>query len=158
VKPQCARPVKPAFAGAAAVHQRLPYRDLLGPIGAASTGRIAVSDVSESNRVRNTQQVLAHHLQAFAQGLDALVSDYTEQSSIVLQSGTVTGLAGIRQFFEGFLNEVQPGFWEAFKIQRQTVCADVAYLVWEAKPFVNLATDTLVIRHGKIAVQTFTVA
>jgi hypothetical protein len=115
-----------------------------------------VSEVRESNRVRSTQQVFAHHLQAFAQGLDALVSDYTEQSSIVLQNGTVTGLAGIRQFFENFLNDVRPGFWEAFTIQRQEVCADVAYLVWEARPFVTMATDTLVVRDGKIHVQTFT--
>jgi hypothetical protein len=100
--------------------------------------------------VRSTHEVLAHHLQAFAQGRDALVSDYAEQSTIVLQTATITGLAGIRQFFDGFLRDIQPGFWEAFKIQRQEVCADVAYLVWEAKPFVAMATDTLVVRDGKI--------
>ncbi|WP_267884222.1 hypothetical protein [Paracidovorax citrulli] len=33
---------------------------------------------------------------------------------------------------------------------------EVAYLVWEAKPFVPMATDTLYVRDGKIAVQTFT--
>jgi hypothetical protein len=115
-----------------------------------------MSEVKESNRVRSTQEVFAHHLQAFAQGLDALVSDYTEQSSIVLQTGTITGLAAIRQFFESFLKDIQPGFWEAFKIQRQEVCADVAYLVWEARPFVAMATDTLLVRDGKIHVQTFT--
>lgn len=115
-----------------------------------------MSDVDESQRARSTQDVFAHHLQAFAQGVDALVSDYTEQSSIVVQSGTLTGLAAIRQFFEGFLQDIQPGFWEAFKIQRQEVCADVAYLVWEARPFVAMATDTLVVRDGRIHVQTFT--
>lgn len=115
-----------------------------------------MSEVNESSRVRSTQEVFAHHLQAFAQGLDALVSDYTEQSSIVLQNGTITGLVGIRQFFEEFLKDIQPGFWEAFKIQRQEVCADVAYLVWEAKPFVAMATDTLLVREGRIHVQTFT--
>lgn len=113
-------------------------------------------EVKPANPVRSTQEVFAHHLQAFAQGLDALVSDYTEQSSIVLQNGTITGLAGIRQFFESFLKDIGPGFWEAFKIQRQEVCADVAYLVWEAKPFVAMATDTLLVRDGKIQIQTFT--
>jgi len=43
--------------------------------------------------VRSTHEVLAHHLQAFAQGRDALVSDYAEQSTIVLQTATITGLA-----------------------------------------------------------------
>jgi hypothetical protein len=93
-----------------------------------------MSDVKASKRARSTQEVFAHHLEALAQGVDALVSDYTEQSSLVLQSGTLTGLAAIRQFFDGFLKGIQPGFWEAFKIQRQQVCGDVAYLVWEAKP------------------------
>ena len=116
----------------------------------------AVSDVDGSKRTRSTQDVFAHHLQAFAQGLDALVSDYAESSSIVLQAGTITGLASIRQFFAGFLKDIQPGFWEAFNIRRQEVCGDVAYLVWEAKPFVAMATDTLLVRDGKIHVQTFT--
>lgn len=115
-----------------------------------------MSDVMESHCVRSTQEVFAHHLQAFGQGLDALVSDYTEQSSILLQSGTITGLSGIRRFFEDFLKDTPPGFWEAFKIQRQEVCAEVAYLVWDAKPFVAMATDTLLVRDGKILVQTFT--
>ncbi|OAK61542.1 hypothetical protein A3K87_21050 [Variovorax paradoxus] len=106
--------------------------------------------------MRTTHEVFAHHLQAFAQGLDVLVSDYTEESSILLQSGPITGLFGIGQFFEAFLKNIQPGFWEAFTIQRQEVCADVAYLVWEAKPFVTMATDTLLVRDGKIHVQTFT--
>lgn len=110
----------------------------------------------ESPRVRSTQEVLADHLGAFTHGLDALVSDYTEQSSIVLQSGTIAGLADIRKFFDGFLNDIRPGFWEAFKIQRHEVCGDVAYLVWEAKPFIAMATDTLLVRDGKIHVQTFT--
>lgn len=109
-----------------------------------------------STRVRSTQEVLNSHLGAFAQGLDALVADYTEQSSILLQSGTITGLAGIRQFFDAFLTGIQPGFWEAFTIQRQEVCGDVAYLVWEARPFITMATDTLLVRDGRIHVQTFT--
>jgi len=115
-----------------------------------------VSAVRESLSVRSAHEVFAHHLGAFSQGLDALVSDYTEASSIVLQSGTVTGRAAIRAFFDSFLKNLQPGFWEAFKIKHQEVCGDVAYLVWEAKPFVTMATDTLVVRDGSIHVQTFT--
>lgn len=115
-----------------------------------------MQEAKTSERVRTVHDVFDHHLQAFAQGLDALVSDYTEQSSILLQDRTITGLAGIRQFFDGFLNGVQPGFWEAFRIVRQEVSGDIAYLVWEAKPFVGAATDTLQILDGKIHVQTFT--
>ena len=79
----------------------------------------------------------------FGQGLDALVSDYTEHSSIFLKDQTITGLAGIRAFFDAFLQGIEPGFWAAFKIVRQEVSGDTAYLVWEAAPFIKLATDTL---------------
>lgn len=105
---------------------------------------------------RTIHQVFDHHLQAFAEGLDSLVSDYTESSVIVLPDATYAGLAQIREFFSGFIESIQPGFWEAFRIRRQSVEGDVAYLVWEAKPFVELATDTLLIREGVIVVQTFT--
>jgi len=103
-----------------------------------------------------TKTVLDHHLGAFAKGLDEIMKDYTASSVILTHDQRYQGIAAIRSFFDGFLQSVKPGFWEAFKISAQAIDGDVAYLVWEAKPFVNHATDTLVIRQGKIAVQTFT--
>lgn len=116
-----------------------------------------MSETATSMPARTTQAVFDHHLQAFSKGLDAIVSDYTEASTLVLQDRTIRGLAGIRTFFDAFLTGVQPGFWEAFRIVRQEVSGDVAYLAWDAKPFVGLATDTFVVRDGKILVQTYTV-
>lgn len=115
-----------------------------------------MSDIAAKQNVRNTHEVFDNHLQAFAQGLDALVSDYAEDSTIILPDRTVHGMTAIRQFFADFLQGIQPGFWEAFKITRQAVNGEIAYLVWEAKPFVTMATDTLQVRNGKINVQTFT--
>lgn len=112
------------------------------------------SDASAATRT--TKAVLDHHLGAFAKGLDELMKDYSASSVILTHDKQHRGLAPIRGFFDGFLKSVKPGFWEAFKINAQAIDADVAYLVWEAKPFVNIATDTLVVRSGKIAVQTFT--
>ena len=105
-----------------------------------------------------TQKVLEHHLGAFAKGLDELMRDYSAASVIMTHDKRYRGVTEIRGFFDGFLKSVKPGFWEAFKINAQAIDRDVAYLVWEAKPFVNIATDTLVVRHKKIAVQTFTAA
>jgi hypothetical protein len=107
---------------------------------------------------RTTKAVLDHHLAAFANGLDELMKDYAASSVILTHDKQYRGKAAIRGFFDGFLKSVKPGFWEAFKISAQAIDGDVAYLVWEAKPFVNLATDTLVVRGGRIAVQTFTAA
>lgn len=103
-----------------------------------------------------TRQVLDHHLGAFAKGLDELMRDYSAASVILTHDRQYRGVKEIRGFFDGFLQSVKPGFWEAFKINAQAVDRDVAYLVWEAPPFVRLATDTLVIRGGRIVVQTFT--
>lgn len=114
------------------------------------------TDTAVADKTATTQQVFEHHLQAFALGLDALVSDFTEQSVIQLPDKTLRGLTAIRQFYSDFLNSIQPGFWESFHIKRQAVEGDTAYLVWDAKPFVSMATDTLYISNGKIQVQTFT--
>ena len=109
-----------------------------------------------SAATRTTKAVLEHHLGAFAKGPDELMKDYSALSVILTHDKQYRGVAEIRGFFDGFLKSVKPGFWEAFKINAQAIDADVAYLVWEAKPFVNIATDTLVVRGGRIAVQTFT--
>lgn len=105
-----------------------------------------------------TQKVLEHHLGAFAKGLDELMRDYSAASVILTHDKQYRGVAKIRGFFDGFLNSDKPGFWEAFKINAQAIDRDVAYLVWGAKPFVNIATDTLVVRRKTIVVQTFTAA
>jgi hypothetical protein len=40
-------------------------------------------------------------------------------------------------------------------MHRQEFVGDVGYIVWEALPWVSLGTDTFVVRHGKIVMQTF---
>jgi hypothetical protein len=41
-------------------------------------------------------------------------------------------------------------------MNRQEIVGEVAYIHWERKPWFPLATDTFVVRNGKILVQTFT--
>jgi hypothetical protein len=93
-----------------------------------------------------TQQVFDHHLGAFAQGLDELLKDYDDRSTIITPDKTYRGTAEIRGFFKAFIESADPGFWPAFKITSKST----------AKPWVTLATDTLVVKDGKIEVQTFT--
>lgn len=109
-----------------------------------------------SAATQTTKTVLDHHLGAFAKGLDEIMKDYSVSSVILTHDKQYRGATEIRGFFDSFLKSVKPGFWEAFKVNARAIEGEVAYLVWEAKPFVNQATDTLVIRKGKIAVQTFT--
>lgn len=103
-----------------------------------------------------TKKAFDHHLGAFAKGLDELMLDYDESSVLITPDKTYTGLAGIRSFFKAFIDGADPKFWHAFKIINSTVTGEVAYLAWESKPWVTLASDTLVIKGDKISVQTFT--
>lgn len=103
-----------------------------------------------------TEATLAHHLQAILQrSVGGIVSDYTEESVLFTQGGMIVGLEGIRAFYERFLADASPELFAALQIVRQDVHAEVAYLIWKAEPFVTLATDTFVVRDGKIAAQTF---
>jgi hypothetical protein len=103
-----------------------------------------------------TEIVFNHHLAAFAKGLNEVMADYTNASVVVTPDATHTGLSEIGKFFQGFLATATPEFWAAFKVVSSSVHGDVAYLVWSSVPAVALATDTLLVREGKILVQTFT--
>lgn len=103
-----------------------------------------------------TNAVFAHHLGAFAQGIEALMADYTADSVLITPDAEYRGLAPIRAFFQAFLDQATPAFWQSFAVQLQWVDGPVAYLVWHARPTITLATDTLYVRDGKILVQTFT--
>ncbi|MGF6776869.1 nuclear transport factor 2 family protein [Paraburkholderia sp. GAS334] len=103
-----------------------------------------------------TRQVLDHHLGAFANGLDEILKDYDDNSTLITPDRTFRGRDEITGFFKAFLDGADPAFWPAFKITSLSTAGEIAYLAWEAKPWVTLATDTLFIKDGKIAVQTFT--
>lgn len=103
-----------------------------------------------------TTRVFEHHLGAFAHGLDEVLRDYDDASVLVTPAQTYRGSSEIRGFFKAFLDGATPEFWSAFKITSKCVVGEVAYMAWEAKPWVQLATDTMVVKGGKFSVQTFT--
>jgi hypothetical protein len=109
-----------------------------------------------SKAAESTNQVFDHHLGAFAQGLDELLKDYNSESALVTPDKTYRGVDEIRGFFKAFIDGATPEFWAAFKVTSKSTEGEVGYLAWEAKPWVTLATDTLFVKDGQIAVQTFT--
>ena len=57
-----------------------------------------------------TKEVYDHHTKAFFAGdVDGLLEDYTDQSIVVTDQGVVTGLAGLRGFFEQALQMMASG-------------------------------------------------
>lgn len=114
------------------------------------------ADHSARDAVATTADVFAHHLGAFAEGIDAILADYGEDSVLIMHDRAFRGRDEIRAFFQAFLDGATPQFWKAFTLLAKCVHGEVAYFTWRSEPTVTLATDTLVVRGGKIAVHTFT--
>ena len=62
------------------------------------------------HEMSDTEKVLKHHLEAFGSGdMEAILSDYTEESFVITQDGTVRGIDAIREMFTGLLQGLPPG-------------------------------------------------
>jgi ubiquinone/menaquinone biosynthesis C-methylase UbiE len=104
-----------------------------------------------------TEEIVNNHLQAFARGdVDGLMADYAEEAIFFTPEGVLHGRAEIRRLFEQLLADFPPG--SAVEITQQLIEGETAYLVWRGesgKLKIPFATDTLLIRDGKIHIQTF---
>src|SRR5215472_7172240 len=106
----------------------------------------------------STKDILNHHLKAFDQGdLNAVLSDYAPDAVFFTKDGVLKGVDEARPLFEALIAEFQkPG--ATFNMKQQLVEGDYAYILWMAETADNvyeLATDTFVIRQGKIVAQSF---
>lgn len=102
------------------------------------------------------QGTIDNHLNAFFQkNIDGVVADYAPDAVLFVRDGQLHGVSAIRGFFANFMATLPAGFLEAFKLHRKDVVGDVGYIVWEAAPWVQLGTDTFVVRDRKIVMQTF---
>lgn len=109
----------------------------------------------QSDLTKVTEKVLEHHMGAFAAGVDEILMDYTEQSVIITSNGVFRGLSEIRKFFRDFIAGVTPEFWESYVLVKRICEGEFAFITWTAKPFLTFATDTFVVRDGKVIMQTF---
>ena len=106
----------------------------------------------------STKDVLGHHLKAFDQGdLNGVLSDYAPDAVLFTKDGALKGVDKIRPLFEALIAEFgKPG--ATFNMKQQLVEGDYAYILWTAETADNVyevATDTFVIRQGKIVAQSF---
>lgn len=102
--------------------------------------------------MNNTEEILIQHLTAFGNNdLDAIVSDYTEESLIFTSKGIIRGLKNIRQFFTEFFEVIPKG--SEFGMVQKIVEDYVAYIVWNSDSKIAkipLGTDSFVFEDGKI--------
>jgi ketosteroid isomerase-like protein len=107
----------------------------------------------------STKDVLERHLKCFGEGdLNGILSDYAPGAVLFTSNGPLKGTDAIRPLFQALIAEFEkPG--AAFNMKRQSVEGDYAYILWDAETADNvyeLATDTFVVRDGKIVAQSFT--
>ena len=109
-------------------------------------------------KILSASDVLDRHLQSFSEhDVDALVSDYSPDAVLFVPTGPLKGPAAIKPFFEALTAEFRrPG--ASFTMQHRCVDGEHAYILWSAETAENwyeFATDTFVVRNGKIVAQSF---
>lgn len=110
-------------------------------------------------QVMTTRQVFEHHIHALGKGdVEAILSDYTDDSILIVPDAVLKGRDAIRAAFNGFVAGLfKPGTYE-FTMDTVHVEDETAYAIWHAKcasANIVLGTDTFLVKNGKIAVQTF---
>jgi ketosteroid isomerase-like protein len=105
-----------------------------------------------------TNDVLDRHLRCFAQkDLDGVVADYAPDAVFFIPGTSLRGPEAIKPFFKTLIAEFsKPG--ASFSMRHQSIAGEYGYIVWSAETADNsyeLATDTFVVRDGKIVAQSF---
>ena len=106
----------------------------------------------------STSDVLDHHLKCFGENdLDGILADYSSDAVLFMPTGPLKGLGAIKPLFQALISEFRkPG--SSFAMQQRCIEGDYAYILWNAETADNsyeVATDTFVVRNGKIVAQSF---
>ena len=105
-----------------------------------------------------TGEVLDQHLKCFGENdLDGVVADYSSDAVLFVPDRPLRGREAIKPFFQAFFAEfAKPG--ASFSMRQRYVEGEYAYILWSAETADNsyeAATDTFVVRDGKIVAQSF---
>jgi ketosteroid isomerase-like protein len=108
--------------------------------------------------MKTTNDILDRHLEAFGKGdLRGILADYAPRAVMFTPQGALEGAAAMQPLFESLIAEFrQPG--ATFTIVHRHIAGEYAYIVWRGTTATNvyeMATDTFVVRDGKIVAQSF---
>jgi ketosteroid isomerase-like protein len=106
----------------------------------------------------STNDVLDRHLKCFAEyDLAGVLADYASDAVLFVPTGALRGPGAIEPLLEALVSEfAKPGSW--FTMQQRCVEGEYAYIVWTAETAdscYEFASDTFVVRNGKIVAQSF---
>ncbi len=103
-----------------------------------------------------TEEVLNHHnVSIVNHDVPEIIKDYTEDSVLFTPTGTYRGIKALTGFYQGFLGLITKEFLDNFVMIRQVVEGEVAYIIWRSPPSTLYATDTFVVKDGKILIQSY---
>ncbi|HEY0702439.1 MAG TPA: nuclear transport factor 2 family protein [Candidatus Acidoferrales bacterium] len=106
-----------------------------------------------------TKEVLDRHWRDFRAGdVESILKDYAADAFLITPGGTRKGLAEIREAFTAFFTDMMPAATSQAKLDKEVIVGEVAFIVWAGssdKYNISFATDTFLIRGGKIVSQTF---
>ena len=124
-------------------------------MGASAMSLIAA--VAHAGSTEDTRAVIDHHLAAFeAQDLEAMLSDYTDETVIFFPGAKLVGAEQMRPFAEQFFAEFSAE-GSHFTIHEMQIDGNLAYYNWTAESpnaVYELGSDTLIVEDGKIVSQT----
>ena len=89
--------------------------------------------------------------------LPTLMADYTEESLLITQEATYSGLKEIKDFFVGLMSYF-PSEQSTFILDKMEIRDELAFIVWHGRTpslAVPLGSDTFAMKEGKIHRQTF---
>jgi hypothetical protein len=105
-----------------------------------------------------SKNLLMNHLNSFQDNnLETLMSDYTNESVLITEEATYTGLEEIELFFVELISHF-PKQKSSFHLDKIIVNGGLAFITWHANtPTVDvpLGSDTFIFKNGKIYQQTF---
>jgi hypothetical protein len=105
-----------------------------------------------------SKNLLLRHLNSFKNNdLQAVISDYTNESILITQDAIYKGPNEIKVFFASLIKQF-PKQSSSFELDKVIVNDELVYIVWHGKTpslDVPFATDTFIIKNGKILRQTF---
>lgn len=118
-------------------------------------GSVLGGFLSSSAMAQTTNEVWTHHIEAWqARSLEAIVSDYNEDSVLILNNQVFKGTNAIKNVFTQLFGIFDHG---QNRIDTPVRPGRIVYITWHFTPTGEsefFGTDTFIIEQGKIAVQT----
>jgi ketosteroid isomerase-like protein len=112
----------------------------------------------KENEMNSTKDVIENHIRRFREGnIKRVLDDFSPDAILLTPTGVLKGRGEIKELFQNLLAEFgKNGGSET--VHTQVFEGNYAYLIWSgetADNYYEFATDTFLVRQGKIVMQSF---